>query len=211
MKKEQSYFQGVYDKLKKKNADIEFFLKYSKKGGTRLLMPQEAAENESLCEQWKEFGTATAFMGLEKPLWMLWKQGGNSSSLLRAEIKRNHLRMDQAKDSIRSANKIIESREKSIASQIQLYPYTEKQLKDRMKSLRKEGSALKLSFIKLYLEEIKVQQKNIKIFGNIWTSLQERNKKLKAYIIERMGNPKRKRRIATRLLTPQEAETVIFW
>ena len=178
-------------------------------------MPQEA-ENESLCKRWKELGIAGEPIGLETPLWILWKQGGNSQDLLRVEITRNGDRIRQAQKDTRSATKKIKSYKKAIANQMRTNSYTEEDLKDRMKSLKKKArkgdvsSILTRNSIKNSMEGIKLEQKNIEIFQDIWRSLLKRNKKLWAYI-NKMLFPQKKKRIATRLLTPQEAENVIFW
>ncbi len=203
--------------LKERVARLLSRIKHKKYSGSQFLASdQKEGEIESLCKRWKELGIATEPIGLETPLWILWKQGGNSPELLRAESTRNGERMRQAQGDIRSARKIIASRKKDIASQMEQNSYTEPELKRRMKDLKKEArkgdvsSILTRNSIKLYLKEIKLQQKNIEIYQDIRRSLRKRNEKLWAYI-KRMLFPQRKKRIATRLLTPQEAENVIFW
>ena len=215
-KKDQAYFQGVYDKLQERNRKLNNFLRLrSKTTRGRFSMPQEA-ENEFLCKRWKELGIASEPIGLETPLWILWKQGGNSQDLLRVEITRNGDRIRQAQKDTRSATKKIKSYKKAIANQMRTNSYTEEDLKDRMKSLKKKArkgdvsSILTRNSIKNSMEGIKLEQKNIEIFQDIWRSLLKRNKKLWAYI-NKMLFPQKKKRIATRLLTPQEAENVIFW
>ena len=221
LEKVKKFYTGIFNTLIKRNEALLKFWKSmnSKKKGAHLPKDFEWGEEtigNHLSEEYAWFAREIPqAIGLKKPS-KLWKRGKNTSKLLVEEILRNNQRIAEARKDIESATKNIESHKKAIARSMEKHYYNEAELKEFMKILKMEGkkshdrSIVTRKFIEYRMQEIKLEQKNVKIFRDIIRTLLERNKKLRAFIKSMPYS----RKTRARLLMPQEPEeeeTVIFW